>query len=87
MPSEAETTIYTSDDYEYMLNEDNEVTIIRYNGSAAYLTIPDTLGGNAVKGIGNSSFSDCTSFTSLGLPSRLKSMGAKIIEGVKGLPR
>lgn len=77
VPSEAADATYTSGDYEYTLNEDNEATITKYNGSAANLTIPDTLGGNAVVGIGNSVFKDRKTLLSVKIPDTVTSIGSR----------
>lgn len=44
--------------FEYELDEDDNATITKYNGSVAYLTIPEELDGYSVKKIGSSSFSE-----------------------------
>ena len=56
-------------DYEYQVNEDEEtVTITKYNGTDAEVSIPSTLGGKNVTSIGNQAFFCCESLTSVTIP-------------------
>lgn len=53
------TDTYTEGDYTYTV-ADGVATITKYTGSATTLTIPETLGGYEVQGIGSSAVSDNT---------------------------
>jgi len=66
----------TDGDYQYIPNTDEStVTIINYNGDEGAVTIPSQLGGKTVTGIGNNAFSNCTSLTSVNIPSSVTSIG------------
>lgn len=61
-------------DYEYQVLDDGTAGIIKYNGSAETLTIPSELNGYTVTSIGNSAFKECTSLTSVSIPSGVTSI-------------
>ena len=71
-----EETRYQSGDFEYTLLEDGTAEIYSYSGDEASLTIPDTLDGRAVSGIGDFAVSGCTGFTSLTIPKGVLTIGA-----------
>ena len=50
-------------------------TIWSYTGSPTTLNIPPTIGGKAVTSIGGSAFSECTTLTSVTIPSSVTSIG------------
>lgn len=72
---EAEPTKYTSGDYEYILLEDGTVEITKYTGNDTEVTVPETLDGYSVTGIGDDAFFMCTSLTVITLPEGLTSIG------------
>lgn len=61
-------------DYEYQVLDDGTAEIITYNGSAETLTIPSKLDGYTVTSIGDSAFKECTSLTSVSIPSGVTSI-------------
>ena len=65
----------TFGDYEYSVLDDGTVKITGYNGSAETVVIPDTIDGKSVTSIGNGSFEDCTSLTSVTIPDGVKCIG------------
>lgn len=59
----------TSGNYEYTVLDDGTAQITKYNGNDAELTIPTDLDGKKVTSIGDYSFEDCKSITSLTIPA------------------
>ena len=66
----------------YFVIDNNEATI--YNGEVTeavspkpegMITIPDTLGGYPVTGIGNAAFGDCTGLTGVTIPNGVRDIG------------
>ena len=55
---EAEPTVYTTWDWEYVLLADGTVEIVGYTGNAKELTVPAEINGCVVTSIGESAFSD-----------------------------
>lgn len=39
-----ETTIYTEGSFQYIINDDNDITIVKYNGNDREVTVPRTIG-------------------------------------------
>ena len=75
VPAEAAETTYTSGDYTYTLNGDDEATITKYDGSALYVAIPSTLDGKQVVGIGDGVFQDKKTITGVNIPEGIKTIG------------
>ena len=69
---EAPENIYEGLVYEII---DGEVTITAYTGSAAELTVPAEIEGCPVTSIGDYSFRNCTSLTSINLPDSVTNIG------------
>ncbi len=63
-------TTYTSGDYEYQLNENDQVIITGYKGSATVLII-DQIDGKDVVSIGESAFCQCYSLREISLPETI----------------
>ena len=75
VPAKAAETTYTSGDYTYTLNGDDEATITKYDGSASYVAIPSTLDGKQVVGIGDGVFQDKKTITGVNIPEGIKIIG------------
>lgn len=65
---------YVSGDYSYTVSKEGAV-ITRYTGEASDLTVPDSLDGHKVIGIGASAFYLCGNLTAINLPEGLTSIG------------
>ncbi len=81
VPAKAAETTYTSGDYTYTLNGDDEATITKYDGSASYVAIPSTLDGKQVVGIGDGVFQDKKTITGVNIPEGIKSIGKYALAG------
>jgi hypothetical protein len=57
-----------ADDFTYITNADNTITITKYTGSGGGVTIPDTTNGLPVTIIGFAAFESCTSLTNVIIP-------------------
>ena len=68
------TDTYTEGDYTYTV-ADGVATITKYTGSATTLTIPETLGGYEVQGIGSSAVSDNTKIQKITMPDSINRIG------------
>ena len=66
-----------SGDFEYELLDDGTAEITDYIGSATNLTIPSTIDGYTVTSIGDSAFWDCSSISSISIPSGVLRIGEK----------
>ncbi|MBR2105961.1 MAG: leucine-rich repeat protein, partial [Treponema sp.] len=66
---------FTYDDFRYTINENNEITIIRYRGSLSSLDIPSVIDGKTVTTIGDEAFSDCDSLRSITIPDSVATIG------------
>lgn len=87
-----EKTEYTSGDYRYYLNSDNEAVISRYLGKDSEVTVPETIDGYTVGEIGTLAFAggnfegyldysfDNDQLTSVVLPETVKKIGAFAFE-------
>lgn len=71
---EAEPTVYTSGDWEYVLLEDGTAEIAGYTGTQKDLTIPEQLAGYTVTAIGEQAFSD-DALTSVVIPDSVTKLG------------
>src|ERR1022692_2326316 len=60
--------------FNYTINN-GSITITRYTGSGGGVNIPGTTNGYPVTSIGSCAFSNCTSLTSVTIPSSVTSIG------------
>ena len=74
-----------SGDYEYMLNSQSKAVITAYNGTATAVNIPSQLDGHSVVKVGDYSFKNNTSVTSVNLPASVKEIGTYAFYGCTGL--
>lgn len=74
--AEEEDGTYEAEGYTYRLNNDNTATITGYTTEpSGDITIPATLDGYAVTGIGEYAFEECTELTNVALPDSLTNIG------------
>ena len=72
-------------DYEYELLDDGTAEIVRYNGSAAYLTVPETIGEYEVTSIGRFAFTGCGSLRTITLPETIETITSNPFAGCSRL--
>ncbi|MBR5344207.1 MAG: leucine-rich repeat domain-containing protein [Clostridia bacterium] len=65
----------TSGDYEYSLNDDGTVTIIKYSGDTAELVLPTELDGHPVTAIGSEAFKECDDLVQVTIPGSVCIVG------------
>ncbi|MCL1854709.1 MAG: leucine-rich repeat domain-containing protein [Clostridia bacterium] len=82
--ADGESETVTNGDYAYTLSDD-QATITTYAGNAAELTIPDTLDGYPVTGIGFAAFELCDGLVSVTIPNSVTSIGDSAFWGCGGL--
>ena len=70
-----EPETFSSGDYQYRVLEDGTAEITRYKGKEENLSIPETLDGLPVTGIGDYAFSYCTGLTSVTIPNSVTAIG------------
>ena len=76
-------------DYEYVKNEDGNLTIVRYTGSDSEIRIPSELDGMKVTAIGSEAFAYCGSVRKLSLSEGIKEiadqafLGCSFLESVE----
>ena len=63
----------------------NSIIIIGYDGPGGTVAIPASIGGRAVTVIADGAFSNCTSLTSLAIPSSVTSIGSRAVMGCGNL--
>lgn len=71
----AQENIPAIGDWDYQVLDDGTVEITGYAGSDKVVMIPDTIEGKKVSSIGDWAFSDCSSLTSIEIPSGVTSIG------------
>lgn len=71
----SDTARYQSSDFEYVLLADGTAEIIGYSGTAGLLSVPNTLNGHAVTGIGEKAFYNNITLKGLILPEGITRIG------------
>ncbi len=74
----------TNGDFTYEIIN-GEAVITKYNGTATEVTVPATIDGYTVYGIGDSAFKDNTKITTVTVESGVKSVGASAFENCTNL--
>ncbi len=82
MPCQVE--ILSSGDFDYEIIN-GEAVITKYNGTATEATVPATIDGYTVFGIGESAFKDNTAITAVTVETGVKSVGASAFENCTAL--
>jgi hypothetical protein len=70
--------------YDYVTTN-GTITLTTYIGSNSVVTIPDTIGGLPVTGIGTNVFSQCSSLTSVTIPNSVTNIGDSAFAGCTNL--
>ena len=76
---------YTSGDYKYSLDENDNAVITKYNGSGTELCIPDDLDGHRVTGIGDRAFEYKRSIAAVEMPEGITYIGERAFHECTGL--
>ncbi len=74
----------SSGDFDYEIIN-GEAVVTKYNGTATEATVPATIDGYTVFGIGESAFKDNTAITAVTVETGVKSVGASAFENCTGL--
>jgi hypothetical protein len=75
----------TSGDYQYYVNDQGDVSILRYTGAEEALVVPETIDGLTVTEIMQSAFADCYALTDLTLPKTLSGIDVLAFYGIRSL--
>lgn len=67
--------ILVSGYYEYIILDNKEVQIVKYNGSDSFVYAPSEIDGNTVTSIGNRAFYGCEDIVAIEMPKTIKSIG------------
>ena len=74
----------SSGDFDYEIIN-GEAVITKYNGTATQVSVPATIDGYSVYGIGESAFKDNTAITAVTVETGVKSVGASAFKNCTGL--
>ncbi len=75
----------TYGDFEYTVSDDNTVTVTKYNGTNAKVTVPEKINSKTVTAIGKSAFEKNMVITNVTLPKTIKSIGYAAFIGCSNL--
>lgn len=70
-----------ADCWQYTVSDQGEVTVTGYTGTAAELTVPETIEGFPVAGIGGAAFADNKTLTSVTLPATVRNIAQGAFTG------
>ncbi len=85
IPLDETSPLEDCNEYSYAVNTDDTIEITGYNGSDGDITIPSTIYGYSVTGVGDRAFRDCTGLTSIDIPDSVTSIGLWAFEGCSSL--
>ncbi len=71
--------------FTYMVTEDGGAEVTGYIGGESQVSIPGTLGGASVTGIGNYAFSDCHGLITVIIPGGVTTIGERAFSGCRDL--
>ena len=78
-------TLQKLTEWEYSVKEDGTAEIIKYNGNATDIEIPEKLDDYTITSIGYSAFSNCAELTRVSIPDSIKLIGSDAFKGCIGL--
>ena len=81
----SQSAALSSGDFQYEVSAEKTAMIIRYTGSAVELTIPATLAGYPVTGIGDNALRDCGSLQTVVITEGVINIGAQAFYNCTGL--
>jgi hypothetical protein len=76
--------VVQAQDYTYTVNN-GTITITRYTGPGGDVTIPGTINGLPVRGIGDGAFFNCTNLTNVTIPNSVTSIGTSAFDSCTSL--
>ncbi len=71
----ADSATKTTGDYTYTVNAAGEATLVKYNGTAANVTIPTALNGHKLTAIGEKAFMSCETLQKVTVPGTVRTVG------------
>ncbi len=77
--------VYVSGDYKYKVLADNTVNIVKYNGTATTVNIPEIIDGKTVKSLGVLVFGGNNTVTSVSVPNTVTEMQYGVFCGTSNL--
>ena len=75
----------TYDDFEYTVSDDNTVTVTKYTGTNAKVTVPEKINSKTVTAVGSYAFQKNTGITGVTLPKTLKAIKSHAFDGCSNL--
>ena len=73
------------DDFEYTVSDDNTVTVTKYTGTNAKVTVPEKINSKTVTAVGSYAFQKNTGITGVTLPKTLKAIKSHAFDGCSNL--
>ena len=81
----AEINTDTTNDYEWLEDENGDIAIIEYTGNGGDIIIPSKIDGKSVTSIGRWAFEDCAGLISITIPDSVTSIGHWTFENCRKL--